>query len=200
MAAGARGCGGAPPRPQRGDLRPGRGRAGSGGGAGRASASERIPLRLVTNTTMRPRRTILERLERLGIEADPGGAAHARRPWRRAAARRPATSRSPWSSSTSSARTSRASRSEGDSVDAVIVGDLGERWDYDVLNRAFRQADGRRRADRAAEEPLLGDRRGSLARRGARSSPPSSTRRDARPRWSASPPRPSSSWRSASWV
>ena len=27
----------------------------------------------------------------------------------------------------------------GGSVDAVIVGDLGERWDYDVLNRAFRQ-------------------------------------------------------------
>jgi phospholysine phosphohistidine inorganic pyrophosphate phosphatase len=30
-----------------------------------------VPLRLVTNTTMRPRRSILERLERLGIEADP---------------------------------------------------------------------------------------------------------------------------------
>ena len=30
-----------------------------------------LPIRLVTNTTMRPRRTILERLERLGIEADP---------------------------------------------------------------------------------------------------------------------------------
>src|SRR5262249_52375202 len=30
-----------------------------------------IPVRLVTNTTMSPRRTILERLERLGIEADP---------------------------------------------------------------------------------------------------------------------------------
>ena len=27
----------------------------------------------------------------------------------------------------------------GDSVDAVIVGDLGDRWDYDVLNRAFRR-------------------------------------------------------------
>src|SRR5437763_12390474 len=28
-------------------------------------------IRLVTNTTMRPRRSILERLERLGLEADP---------------------------------------------------------------------------------------------------------------------------------
>jgi HAD superfamily hydrolase (TIGR01458 family) len=28
---------------------------------------------------------------------------------------------------------------QGDSVDAVIVGDLGDRWDYDVLNRAFRR-------------------------------------------------------------
>ena len=36
----------------------------------RASGPTRIPIRLVTNTTMRPRRTILERLERLGIEAD----------------------------------------------------------------------------------------------------------------------------------
>ena len=43
---------------------------------GAAEALERlrsagIPIRLVTNTTMRPRRSILERLERLGIEADP---------------------------------------------------------------------------------------------------------------------------------
>ena len=29
-----------------------------------------VPFRLVTNTTMWPRRSILERLERLGIEAD----------------------------------------------------------------------------------------------------------------------------------
>jgi HAD superfamily hydrolase (TIGR01458 family) len=27
----------------------------------------------------------------------------------------------------------------GDGVDAVIVGDLGDRWDYEVLNRAFGQ-------------------------------------------------------------
>jgi hypothetical protein len=30
-----------------------------------------MPIRLVTNTTMRPKRSILERLERLGIEAEP---------------------------------------------------------------------------------------------------------------------------------
>ena len=28
---------------------------------------------------------------------------------------------------------------KGDSADAVIVGDLGDRWDYEVLNRAFRR-------------------------------------------------------------
>ena len=33
--------------------------------------SDGIPIRLVTNTTMRPARSIMERLDRLGIEADP---------------------------------------------------------------------------------------------------------------------------------
>ncbi len=73
--------------------------------------SEGIPIRLVTNTTMRPRSSILERLDRLGIEADPAELITPATLAKRAAATRRATSRSPWSSSTSFARTWRASRS-----------------------------------------------------------------------------------------
>jgi HAD superfamily hydrolase (TIGR01458 family) len=110
-------------------------------GAGEALAELRqrgIPIRLVTNTTMRPRRSILERLERLGIDADPSELL---------------------TPATLAARRCREAGYEsvelvvldalledlegierrGDSVDAVIVGDLGDAWDYDVLNRAFRR-------------------------------------------------------------
>jgi HAD superfamily hydrolase (TIGR01458 family) len=96
-----------------------------------------LPIRLVTNTTMRPKRSVLERLERLGIEADPSELL---------------------TPATLAARRCEESGYEsvelivldelredlegierkGDSVDAVIVGDLGDSWDYDVLNRAFR--------------------------------------------------------------
>ena len=110
---------------------------------GAAEALERfraagIPVRLVTNTTMRPRRTILERLERLGIEAD---------------SRELLTPATLAASRCAEAGYESVSlvvldelredleglQERGDSVDAVIVGDLGERWDYDILNRAFRQ-------------------------------------------------------------
>lgn len=110
---------------------------------GAAEALERfradgIPVRLVTNTTMRPRRTILERLERLGIEADSGELLT------------PATLAASRCAEAGYESVSLVVLDElredlegleerGDSVDAVIVGDLGERWDYDVLNRAFRQ-------------------------------------------------------------
>ena len=97
-----------------------------------------IPLRLVTNTTMRPRRSILERLQRLGIEADSGELLT------------PATLAASRCAEAGYESVSLVVLDElredlegleerGDSVDAVIVGDLGERWDYDVLNRAFRQ-------------------------------------------------------------
>ena len=83
---------------------------GSGGGA-RALPGRRVsdPARHQHDDAPAP--PILERLERLGIGADPMSCSP-RRPWPRAAVRRRATSRSPWSCSTSSARTWRASRSE----------------------------------------------------------------------------------------
>ncbi len=103
-----------------------------------ALRDEGIPFRLVTNTTMRPRRSILERLERLGIDAEPSELLT------------PATLAARRCSEAGYAAVSLVvldelredleGIEEGDGpVDAVIVGDLGDRWDYEVLNRAFRQ-------------------------------------------------------------
>jgi phospholysine phosphohistidine inorganic pyrophosphate phosphatase len=97
-----------------------------------------VRLRLVTNTTMRPRRSILERLERLGIEADPS---ELLTPATLAARRcEEAGYESVSLVVLDELREDLEGLEEGEgSVDAVIVGDLGEGWDYGVLNRAFRQ-------------------------------------------------------------
>jgi len=97
-----------------------------------------IPIRLVTNTTMRPRRSILERLERLGIEADPSELLTPAT----LAARRCAEAGYESVSLVvlDELREDLEGLEEGDGpVDAVIVGDLGDGWDYEVLNRAFRR-------------------------------------------------------------
>jgi HAD superfamily hydrolase (TIGR01458 family) len=110
-------------------------------GAGEALSlfrDEGIPVRLVTNTTMRPRRSILERLKRLGLRADPSELIT------------PATLAANRCAEAGYESVSlvvldelredlRGLEERGDSVDAVIVGDLGEGWEYEVLNRAFRQ-------------------------------------------------------------
>jgi phospholysine phosphohistidine inorganic pyrophosphate phosphatase len=110
-------------------------------GAGEALTRLRerdIPIRLVTNTTMRPRRSILERLERLGIEADP---AELITPASLAASRcAEAGYESVALIVLDELREDLQGLEEGgDGVDAVIVGDLGDTWDYDVLNKAFRE-------------------------------------------------------------
>jgi HAD superfamily hydrolase (TIGR01458 family) len=97
-----------------------------------------MPIRLVTNTTMRPKRTIIERLQRLGIDAD---GEELLTPATLAAARcREAGYGSVALVVLDELREDLEGVPEGeDSVDALIVGDLGDRWDYEVLNRAFRQ-------------------------------------------------------------
>ena len=97
-----------------------------------------IPIRLVTNTTMRPRRSILERLERLGIEADLSElltpATLATRRCEEAGYESVALV------VLDELREDLEGLEEGDGpVDAVIVGDLGDAWDYGVLNEAFRR-------------------------------------------------------------
>jgi HAD superfamily hydrolase (TIGR01458 family) len=100
--------------------------------------SDDIPIRLVTNTTMRPRSSILDRLERLGVEADPEELITPA-----SLAKRRCDDAGYESVSLvvlDELRPDLEGLDEhGDSVNAVIVGDLGEGWDYDVLNRAFRQ-------------------------------------------------------------
>jgi phospholysine phosphohistidine inorganic pyrophosphate phosphatase len=99
---------------------------------------EEIPVRLVTNTTMRPRRSILERLERLGIDADPSELLTPA-----TLARRRCEEEGYESVSllvVDELREDLDGLGEaGGSVDAVVVGDLGEGWAYEVMNRAFRQ-------------------------------------------------------------
>jgi HAD superfamily hydrolase (TIGR01458 family) len=110
---------------------------------GAAAALERlradgIPIRLVTNTTMRPRRSILERLERLGLDADPDElitpATLAKRRCEEAGYESVALV-----VLDELLEDLEGLEERGDSADAVIVGDLGESWDYEVLNRAFRR-------------------------------------------------------------
>lgn len=113
-------------------------------GAGEALAwirRQAIPHLFLTNTTSRPRAAIVEKLARLGIAvaADqiltPPVAA---REWlaRRGLARvalfvNPGT-RGDFAGLTA------VTPGEGDGPEAVIVGDMGEGWDYPTLNRAFR--------------------------------------------------------------
>ncbi len=100
--------------------------------------SEGIPVRLVTNTTMRPRSSILERLDRLGIEADPAElitpASLAKRRCEEAGYESVALV-----VLDELLGDLEGLEERGDPVDAVVVGDLGGGWDYEVLNRAFRQ-------------------------------------------------------------
>jgi HAD superfamily hydrolase (TIGR01458 family) len=110
---------------------------------GAAEALERlradgVPIRLVTNTTMRPRRSILERLKRLGLEADP---AELITPATLAKRRCEEAGYESVALVVLDALLEDLDGLEvkGDSVDAVIVGDLGEKWDYEVLNGAFRR-------------------------------------------------------------
>jgi HAD superfamily hydrolase (TIGR01458 family) len=96
-----------------------------------------FPIRLVTNTTMRPRRSILERLDRLGIEADPAELLTPATLARRRCEEAGYDSVALVVLDELREDLEGLEESEG-GVDAVIVGDLGDRWDYQVLNRAFR--------------------------------------------------------------
>jgi HAD superfamily hydrolase (TIGR01458 family) len=97
-----------------------------------------LALRFVTNTTSRPRRLILERLQRLGFEVAPDELST---PAALAVAR--CVQRGRRRAMLLVRDDVKEDLAELDDVEedaeAVIVGDLGEAFDYGVLNRAFRQ-------------------------------------------------------------
>lgn len=97
-----------------------------------------LRLRFVTNTTSRSRRSIVDRLERLGFAA-PGeevvtpaalAVAHCRRRGHR---------RVNLLMNEAVKEDFTELQEASDDVDAVVVGDLGRGFTYDVLNEAFRQ-------------------------------------------------------------
>jgi HAD superfamily hydrolase (TIGR01458 family) len=97
-----------------------------------------LGIRLVTNTTMRSRRQILERLERLGLEADPD---ELLTPAALAARRcREAGHTTVQLLVADDLREDLGDLEEGEGeVDAVVMGDLGKGFTYEVLNGAFRR-------------------------------------------------------------
>ncbi len=101
---------------------------------------ENIPHLFLTNTTSRPRTALLEKLAGFGIHTDidhiltpPVAAVN----WcRQNIGDRPVALFVPQQTRVEFDELS--VDEEGNEVGAIIVGDLGEQWTFDVLNRAFR--------------------------------------------------------------
>lgn len=109
-------------------------------GAGEAVAVLReagLPFLFVTNTTRRSRASLAERLRGLGIDVDPGRlltAPRAAAAWLRGRGARRVTLFLPRDTWVDFEGLELAE----ERPDHVVVGDLGEAWDYATLNRAFR--------------------------------------------------------------
>jgi phospholysine phosphohistidine inorganic pyrophosphate phosphatase len=103
--------------------------------------AQEIPYRFLTNTSSRPRRAVVDKLERLGITAaaddvlTPAVAAVA---WLRDQARARPALFVPEGTAAEFADLDPLPEDAEDAAGAVVVGDLGEAWDFAVLNRAFR--------------------------------------------------------------
>jgi HAD superfamily hydrolase (TIGR01458 family) len=98
---------------------------------------ERIPFLFVTNTTSRPRETLVRKLESFGIPAalddlwTPAAAANL---WLSERGISPAALFVP----PATAAEFRDIAVSDDGAKAVVIGDLGHGWDFATLNRAFR--------------------------------------------------------------
>lgn len=99
-----------------------------------------IPFRFVTNTTSRPRTALVEKLAGMGIEAGvdeiltPPVAA---RQWLSAHDGEPVALFVPEATATEFAELVRTD-SVDEPIGALVIGDLGEGWDFATYNRAFR--------------------------------------------------------------
>lgn len=97
-----------------------------------------LPLRFATNTTRRPRSALVERLSALGISADPSeinSAPRAAAAWLTAHGVHSAALHIAPATTTEFSSFTVDDRAP----DAIVVGDLGNGWTFDRLNRAFRQ-------------------------------------------------------------
>ena len=108
-------------------------------GAARTVAAVRgagLPVRFVTNTTSRSRRLIIQKLERLGFQANVeevfcparGAATWLRRQGARASFFVPSPALEDFE----------GVPQDDERPDAVVIGDLGAGWTFESLNRAFR--------------------------------------------------------------
>jgi HAD superfamily hydrolase (TIGR01458 family) len=100
-----------------------------------------IPFLFLTNTTSRPRSALVARLARLGIdvhEAEILTPPVAAVRWLERETSGPLALFVPPATAEEFARLSRLPETEEKGAAAVVVGDLGQAWDFATLNRAFR--------------------------------------------------------------
>jgi HAD superfamily hydrolase (TIGR01458 family) len=103
--------------------------------------SRGIPFLFVTNTTSKDRHALVEKLGRMGIEA---GESHLLTPcvaasdWLRAQGRGPVALFVRQAARREFMGLELAAEDAEEGATDVVIGDLGEEWDYKTMNRAFR--------------------------------------------------------------
>lgn len=100
-----------------------------------------IPFLFLTNTSSRPRSALLQKLRAMGIGAEPSElltppVAAVR--WIRENGREPVALFVPDATREEFATLDRLNPDDDRGAGAVVVGDLGERWNFATFNRAFR--------------------------------------------------------------
>lgn len=100
-----------------------------------------IPYLFVTNTTSHPRSYLAAKLARFGVDVDPARIltpAVAAHQWLTEHARTPVALFVPEATAAEFGDLPRVSDDAESGAAAVVVGDLGQQWDFATLNRAFR--------------------------------------------------------------
>ena len=116
--------------------------------------AERIPYLFVTNTTSHPRSYLAAKLARCGVHADPeqiltpAVAAHE---WLTEHGCEPVALFVPDATAAEFGDLARVPSDADSGAAAVVVGDLGDAWTFDAMNRAFRLLT----ADAADTRPVL---------------------------------------------
>jgi HAD superfamily hydrolase (TIGR01458 family) len=103
---------------------------------------QEIPYLFVTNATSRPVRLIVEKLARLGIHTHPDKLLTppiAATSWLSAHAPGPAALLVPEATGEDFAGIPAGNLDGDDPLSAIVVGDIGEAWTYQLLNQAFRR-------------------------------------------------------------